>query len=377
MIYDLIVIGGGSVGAAASWYATKSGLKVLMIDSGYPPHDQGSHHGETRLIRHAYGEGKRYVALVQRAQQLWYELENQSNERIMHRSGVISLAPEGSKFIVSVIESARSFKLPIEILTPDAAMQRWPQIHVPKDYVVVYESSSGYLKCEAAIQSYIRLSKEAGCVQLFNCPVRGVDCDGEFQKVDTVNGIYLGRKVLFSAGTWITKLLPELPITPMRKVFSWHKADDRYNESNNFPGFIIIMPNGGNYYGFPAIENRLKIGKHHGGQPINSPDERKPFGEFAEDNDEVTDVLRQFFPGTGQLIYGKSCTYDMTADSDFIIDTQPDQPNRLIISGLSGHGFKFASVLGEIAANFAQDKPCSFDLSAFALSRFATQSDHE
>lgn len=376
MIYDLIVIGSGSVGAAAGWYATQRGLKVLMIDSGHPPHEQGSHHGETRLIRHAYGEGEQYVKMVLHAQELWYELEKQSSERIMHRTGIITLAPEGSEFIATLIKAAHKWKLPIEILTPEEVMQRLPQITVPDGFVAVYENNSGYLECEVAIRNYIRLAKDAGCAQLFNCPVLGISRDGDLQKIETANGNYLGRKVLFSAGTWITKILPELPVSPVRKVFSWHQADERYNETNNFPGFIIIMPDGNSYYGFPAVKNALKIGKHNGGQPINNPEERKPFGAFAEDSTEVTNVLRRFFPGTSELIYGKSCTYDMTADQNFIIDTQPGDPNRLIISGLSGHGFKFTSVLGEIAADFAQNKTCPFDLSAFSLARFATQQEN-
>lgn len=372
MIYDLIVVGSGSVGSAAGWYATKAGLKVLMIDNGYPPHDQGSHHGDTRLIRHAYSEGEMYVPMVLRAQQLWDELEQQVGERIVHRCGVINLGPESSTFIKNVIKSARYYQIPVDILTSKAVMKRWPQINVPDGYAGVFEHNSGYLKCEVAIRHYIRLAKEAGCTQLFNCPTQAVYRDVDLQRVETANGVYFGRKVLFSTGTWVTKLLPKtkLPIQPVRKVFGWYKADDRYNENNNFPGFVVVMPDEKNFYGFPANNSGLKVGKHNGGQPINNPEERTPFGSYAEDNSELLDFLHQFFPGTGNCIYGKSCTYDMTIDEHFIVDSPPGEPNQLIISGLSGHGFKFASVLGEIATAFAQDKPLAFDLSPFSLSRF-------
>ncbi len=111
MIYDLIVVGSGSVGAAAGYYATQAGLSVLMIDSAHPPHHQGAHHGESRLIRHAYGEGERYVPLVLRAQTLWDELEQQAGERIMHRCGVLNLAPVQSEFIQNVVSSAQTWQL--------------------------------------------------------------------------------------------------------------------------------------------------------------------------------------------------------------------------------------------------------------------------
>lgn len=376
MIFDLIVVGCGSVGSAASYYATKAGLKVLAIDNGTPPHDHGSHHGETRLIRHAYAEGEKYVPMVLRAQQLWYELETLSGEQIMHRCGVLIIAPENSEYIRSVKESANQHKLPLEALTPEDCMQRWPQINVPENYDCVFETNSGYLESEVAIRNYIRLAKEAGCLQLFNCRVRGVTRDGDLQKVATEHGNYHGRKVLFSAGTWIKKLLPELPVTPTRKVFAWYQADDRYHESNKFPGFLIEADDIDMFYGFPANNNVLKFGGHTTGQSINNPHERKPYGEIADDANSSVDVLRRFLPGIGECIYGKSCTISLTSDDDFIIDTQPDEPNRLIIAGLSGHGFKFASVLGEIACAFAQGKLSPYVLTPFSLSRFNARNSH-
>lgn len=370
MIYDLIVVGSGSVGAAAGYYATKAGLKVLMIDSANPPHDQGSHHGDTRLIRHAYGEGECYVPMVLRAQELWYELEKHSGAKIMHRCGVLNIGPKDEEFIKSLIESAHRYKLPIQILTAAEVMKRWPQVSVPNDNIGVFEENSGYLKCEVAIRSWICLAKAAGSVQLFNCSVFDIGRVGDKQRVKTAKGAYLGRKVLVSAGTWVNKLLPQLPITPTRQLFSWYQSDDRYEESNDFPGFIVVKRDGSNYYGFPANNNVFKIGKHSGGLPIKRPADRLPFGEVAGDSSEVLDVLREFFPGVGKCLEGKSCTYDNTPDKCFIIDTLPGEPNRLIISGLSGHGFKFSSVLGEIAATFAQNKPMPFDLKPFSLSRF-------
>lgn len=226
MIYDIIVVGSGSVGSAAGYYATQAGLKVLMIDNGHPPHDQGSHHGETRLIRHAYGDGTSYVPMVLRAQRLWDELEQKTGEQIMHRCGVINIGSKDSKFIRNVIDSAKKYQIPIEILTAKAVTYRWPQITVPDGYVGVYDINAGYLKCEIATANYIRLAKEAGCTQLFNCSVTGIGRDNDLQKIETANGCYLGHKVLLSAGTWMKQLLTDLPVIPTRKVFSWHKADD-------------------------------------------------------------------------------------------------------------------------------------------------------
>lgn len=140
MKYDLIIIGSGSVGAAAGYYATRAGQNVLMIDAHMPPHTEGSHHGDTRLMRHAYGEGERYVPLVLRAQALWDELAQISGEPVFERTGVVNLGPSESSFLANVEQSARQFNLNLERLDAAAVMKRWPEIQVPEGYIGLFLS---------------------------------------------------------------------------------------------------------------------------------------------------------------------------------------------------------------------------------------------
>ena len=247
---------------------------------------------------------------------------------------------------------------------------RWPEITVPDDYIGLFEANSGVLHCETAIKTWIDLAAKAGCAQLFNCPVNAITHDADGVTVTTPDGDYSASRLLVSAGTWVTRLLPELPIQPVRKVFSWFQSDGRYSAQNKFPAFTGELPNGDQFYGFPSEKDALKIGKHNGGQVISSPEERKPFGAYPQDGSEAFSFLRNILPGVGGLLYGAACTYDNTPDEDFIIDTLPGHDNTLLITGLSGHGFKFASVLGEIAAQFAQGITPQFDLTPFSLSRF-------
>ncbi|MCU6671050.1 N-methyl-L-tryptophan oxidase [Enterobacteriaceae bacterium H4N4] len=370
MKYDLIIIGSGSVGAAAGYYATRAGLNVLMIDAHMPPHTEGSHHGDTRLMRHAYGEGERYVPLVLRAQALWDELVDISKEPVFERTGVVNLGPSDSTFLATVEQSARQFNLDLERLDAATVMRRWPEIQVPEDYIGLFEANSGVLRSELAIKTWIALANEAGCAQLFNCPVSTITHHDDGVTVDTPEGQYSAHRLLVSAGTWVSQLVPNLPVQPVRKVFSWFQADGRYSHQNRFPAFTGELPDGDQFYGFPSEKDALKIGKHNGGQVINSPDERKPFGDYPSDGSEAFKFLRNVLPGIGGLLHGAACTYDNTPDEDFIIDTLPGHDNTLLITGLSGHGFKFASVLGEIAAQFAQGQTPEFDLAPFSLSRF-------
>ena len=257
MQYDLIIIGSGSVGAAAGYYARRAGLNVLMTDAHQPPHQEGSHHGSSRLIRHAYGEGEKYVPLVLRAQPLWDELAEISGEAVFERTGVINLGPASSAFLANVAASARAFQLEVEELDAQAVMQRWPEIRLPDDYRAIFEPASGVLRSELAVETWIRLAREAGCAQLFNCPVSAIHHHADGITIDTLDGEYHGKKLLVSAGTWVTRLLPDLPIQPVRKVFAWYQADGRYSSKNHFPAFTGELPNGDQYYGFPAEDNEL------------------------------------------------------------------------------------------------------------------------
>ncbi len=186
MKYDLIIIGSGSVGAAAGYYATRAGLNVLMTDAHMPPHQHGSHHGDTRLIRHAYGEGEKYVPLVLRAQTLWDELSRHNeDDPIFVRSGVINLGPADSAFLANVAHSAEQWQLNVEKLDAQGIMARWPEIRVPDNYIGLFETDSGFLRSELAIKTWIQLAKEAGCAQLFNCPVTAIRHDDDGVTIET------------------------------------------------------------------------------------------------------------------------------------------------------------------------------------------------
>ncbi|AHG22221.1 N-methyltryptophan oxidase [Chania multitudinisentens RB-25] len=370
MEYDLIIVGSGSVGAAAGYYATRNGLKTLMIDRAVPPHRNGSHHGDTRIIRHAYGEGEKYVPLILRAQALWNALEQKSGEKLFHSCGVLNMGPPDSRFINTAQHSAKNFNLNTQVLNLEQIRQRWPEFNAPEGYIGIFEPDAGILRSELAVASYIRLAKEAGCAQLFNCQVSAIEQIEGGVAVITTEGRFQARKAVITAGTWVKNLLPQLPITSLRKVFSWHQADGRYSENNRFPAFTAEAQDGCRYYGFPSDNDGLKVGKHDGGQLIETPEQRQPFGTMAGDGAEVFGFLRQFLPGVGVCLHGEACSYDMSPDEDFIIDTLPSCKQLMVITGLSGHGFKFASVLGEIAALFAQDKMPPLNIAPFSLQRF-------
>lgn len=365
MEYDLIVIGSGSVGSATGYYASKSGLKVLMIDNGTPPHQNGSHHGATRITRTAYGEGSMYVPLCIRAKALWNELEATSGEQLLISCGVLNTGPEESGLMRNIKITCEEFDLNVENLTSDEINTRWNCLHVPDEYIGVLETDAGYLKSELAVATFVKLSKEAGAEHLFNCNVESVKPTENGVEVHTNRGKFVSKKAVVSAGTWVKKLLPKIPIAPVRKIFTVNKTE---GNRDDLPVTMAVLKNY-SYYTIPDADG-YKVGQHDGGQVIEKMADLAPFGSLDEDLSETVDFLKQFFPNVGEIVRGVVCSYDMTPDKHFIIDTLPESDNVLIITGLSGHGFKFSTVLAEIGAMFARGEKPTIDITPFTLKRF-------
>ncbi|MGQ2226686.1 N-methyl-L-tryptophan oxidase [Fructobacillus fructosus] len=371
-VYDVAVIGTGSVGSAAGYYAAKEGLAVLELDSHRPPHEQGSHHGQTRIIRYAYGEGEKYLPLLLEAKKLWADLQEQSGQDIFHQVGVVNVGPKGADFIENVAHTADKFDLNVQFLEGQEINDAFPNLHFNDDYRAVYEKDAGYLHSEVAIETYLRLAEKLGVDQDFSSAVSSINYREDGLVVITNSQTtYLAKEVILTTGSWVKKLVPTLPITVKRKVFAWFKIDDqRLTEQRGFPAFTIEIAGDATYYGFPGENGDIKIGKHDGGQVITEPAERTTYGSYPEDKEEIKPLLAQYLTGTAGLDFGAACTYDVSPDEDFIIDQLPGHPQVKLVTSLSGHGFKFASFLGKVLADQVAGKDVFLDLKPFSLNRF-------
>lgn len=372
MEYDVIIVGAGSMGAAAGYYLSKEGKKVLLIDAYNPPHTFGSHHGDTRLIRHAYGEGESYVPLALAAQKLWLSLEKEAGEEIFLNTGVLSIGDEESDFIKTVIKSAQNYKLPVEVLSATEIQKRYKGLNMPNDFIGCLETSSGILFCQKAIQAYLKLSLENGATLLTNSKVTAIETIGDRVQVVTNGKTYTANSLVVSAGGFSRSLLElldlDLLIQPHRALFAWFDVKDDDYKASEFPGFSVELPEG-IYYGFPNVNGEgLKVGRHEG-TPINEG-EYIPFGKQEGDGDEIQKFVKTYFKNAGELKYGKNCQYTMTPDEDFIIDTHPNASNIIIATGFSGHGFKFSSVVGKIISDLAIKGKTEHDISKFTIERF-------
>ncbi|WP_186577921.1 N-methyl-L-tryptophan oxidase [Aquibacillus kalidii] len=376
MNYEVIIVGAGSMGMAAGYYLAKQGKRVLLIDSHNPPHAEGSHHGETRIIRHAYGEGESYVKMALRAQELWNELEEQSEEKIFLPTGVINIGQPDSTFIQNVISSAKNYSLNVEQLTADEIKKRWTGFHVPEGYIGCYEVDSGVLMSENCIRAFRNQAKAHGAVLKVNAPVTSITIFEDSVQVDTADESFTAASLIMTPGAGTRKLLPlvdlELPLQEERNTFSWFETDESLYRSSDFPAFSFELPTE-TYYGFPSIDQAgVKIGRHDGGIPRDMKQPLAEFGTYEQDQQDVSSYAEQFMPRLGSHKMGKACTYTMTPDEDFIIDKHPGHDHVVIACGFSGHGFKFSSVIGEILSQLViGNRESTLDIRPFSMKRFS------
>jgi N-methyl-L-tryptophan oxidase len=375
--FDTIIIGAGSMGMAAGYYLARAGNRVLLLDAGDPPHDLGAHHGGTRLIRHAYGEGAAYVPLALRAQELWTKLEQETGSPLFMRTGVANIGLPSDRFLDEVRRSAARYGLTLETLDGGEVRSRWPAWRLSKEHIVHFEPDAGVLYCERAIDAYRKLAVKYGAALRTNATVTRIEWHGpDSVGVVTREGErYAAQALIVCAGKWTTTLLASLgmavPVTRVRKSFAWFEAAPDFGP-DRFPGFAVTSE-AGQFYGFPDLNGEgLKVGRHDGGQHVAPDAELAPFGTEPTDLGDLECFLQQFLPGAGKLRTGRICEYDVTPDEHFIIDTAPACPNVLVATGFSGHGFKFASAIGEALAERITQGNSRADLSHFSYGRFAS-----
>ena len=377
-MHDVIVLGLGGVGSAAAFALAKRGYRVLGLDQFSPPHSRGSSHGETRIIRKSYFEHPGYVPLLCEAYDLWRELESRTGTRLYHPTGLLEIGPADGIVIPGVIRSAAQFGLPIERLTMKEAIYRYPVLRGNDSWSVILEKDAGYLEVEACVKAHLTCAKDFEAELVMEQKVVGWEPDGSGVLVRTLDQVYRADRLILTAGPWASELLSDfrIPLHVLHKHLYWYETNTpSYREAEGFPCFFYETQ-AGHFYGFPERDALgLKIARHSGGEKVDSEIDGI-HKRNTEDQSAVEAFLGANLPDVSRrMTRWSGCYYTMTPDENFIIDTLPNLPQVTIVAGLSGHGFKFTSVLGELAANMATNQRLPPNLSFLHLSRFSKPSN--
>jgi sarcosine oxidase len=355
--FDVIVAGAGGMGTAAAAHLARRGRSVLALDRFPPGHGRGSSHGQTRLIRLAYFEHPDYVPLLRRARELWRALEHETGTPLLTECGLLSSGPADGDVITGTMRSARDHGLAVERMPAHEAMARWPAFRMPVGWESVFEREAGHLAVEACVRAHAEVAARHGVVIEADHDIRGWRVEGGAVIVETSRESISAGRLVLCPGPWAADLvrLPAIPFTVLRKSLFWYRSTAGLSpaDATSLPAFAFDTPRGF-FYGFPALDARgLKLAEHTGGRVVTDPlhvDRAIDAAEQATIEGWLTDHL----PGVGHARTAHEvCLYTMSPDHNFVVGLHPEHPQVAVAAGFSGHGFKFASVIGEVLADLA------------------------
>lgn len=372
--YDAIVIGLGAMGSATLFHLARRGLRVIGLEQYPAGHALGSSHGDSRIIRETYFEHPLYVPLVQRAHELWRELEEISGAPLMRIVGGLMIGPPAGAVVTGTLRSASEHQLPREILTAREIHQRFDAFSPGDDLIAVFDPRAGFLDPEACNRAHIDGAVTHGAAARFDEPVLEWSAEGEAVTVKTAAGTYVGGSLVLAAGAWNRKLTAplDLPLSVERQSVFWLEPQEAHAyDASRFPIYAYEYKPGHICYGFPRLSRGVKASVMHSGEIVADPSAIRR----TVDDSEVEPLRAALQPVLPRLAAAPvrergTCIFTNTPDHDFIVDRHPAHSNVLISSPCSGHGFKFASAIGEAQADLLTNGGARFDLSPFRLDRF-------
>ena len=369
--FDVVVCGLGATGSAALFHLARRGVRVLGLERFTPGHDRGSSHGATRIFRVGYFEHPSYVPLVRHAHTLWRELEAASGRPLLHVTGILEIGAPDGVLVTGTLAAARLHGLRHEVLPAAELMRRFPAFKVPEDCVAVLQPEGGFLEVEPALAAHVALATAAGAELRTGEAVRAIEPRDGHVGILTDHGTIEAGAVIIAMGAWTKSLLPALPLRATREVTGWFEPTDAAAcAADRLPVFIIESRHGMHYGIPPHAGAGVKVAKHHHRDQTVDPDSVDRTVSAADER-RIRAAIAEHIPGAnGRLLEAKTCLYTMTPDGDFLIDRLPGQANIIVASPCSGHGFKFASAIGEILADLATTGATRHDIARFRLGRF-------
>ncbi|HEX5073742.1 MAG TPA: N-methyl-L-tryptophan oxidase [Gemmatimonadaceae bacterium] len=375
--YDVIVAGLGAMGSATVHALTRGEghrRRVLGIDRFSPPHGLGSSHGRTRIIREAYFEHPAYVPIVRRAFDLWRELEQAADRTLYTRTRGITLGAEDGMLARGARTSAEQFDVPHRVLSAGEVAREFPGLRPADGMVGVVEDRAGVLFPEDCIAAMLQVAERSGAELRRNEVVVAWEARGDGVIVRTTAGEYRAGRLVIAGGAWMPQLVPELAgtLAVERQPIHWFAPTSHAEDYSaaRCPVTLWEYAPDRTFYTLPDFGDGVKAAVHYEGQPVD-PDhvDRQTSPEEVE---RVAELLRCFMPKADWRLRESSvCLYTNAPDLHFIIDRHPSHADRVVVvSACSGHGFKFATAIGEIAADLVADRTPRFDLGMFRMTRF-------
>jgi sarcosine oxidase len=378
LTYDAIVAGLGGMGSAAAYQLALRGKRVLGLENYAPVHDRGSSHGRSRIIRQAYFEDPAYVPLLLRAYELWEQLEKETGRELMTLTGGLMVGRRDSELVAGSVESAEEHDLPYELLEAEEIRARFPAFAPGPETVALYEERAGFVRPEDTVEAHLDRAASFGADLHFEEPVISWDAASSRDqvRVRTSKGSYEAERLVIAPGAWAPQLLGELdlPFEVERQVMYWFEPTGGIEPflPERFPIFIWEPDDGNMFYAFPVQDGRsVKAAFFRaGGVPCTPETIDREVRE--EEIEFIRSYLTEHVPAlAGRCLDAKACMYTNTPDLHFVISAHPRYSQVAIAAGFSGHGYKFASVVGEILADLVSEGSTQHPIELFSAARFS------
>lgn len=375
---DAIVIGGGVMGCATAWRLAMEGARVTLLEQFPLGHGNASSHGPSRMIRLAYAELE-YVHLGRQAWRLWDELIAETGIELLRRTGGLDVGAPDALAMDEVALTYETLGMPYQRLDRGELRRLYPQLNLPEGSIGLYQEDYGILAASRCVTTLASQARSAGADLRDNELVTGIAPNGGGVEVLTTRGTYRAGRAIVTAGSWIAPLLAplgiDLPLTVLQEQLAFFQVrDPEAHRPDRLPLIIHRFP------GTTSLGSVFPIYDHQGIKVML--DRLGPAADPSNPDRAIDPVLlerlrayaTEILPGvTGEILETTSCRYTMTADEDFIIDRHPEHGQIVFASPCSGHGFKFAPVIGQMLADLALRGETAFPTARFRYTRPALE----
>jgi sarcosine oxidase len=377
--HRVIVVGLGGLGSAALYrLAAELGPGVLGIEQFALGHHRGASQDHSRIIRLAQHE-QQYAALAAPAYKAWDEVEAESGQQIVTRTGGLVIEDRaarrglasGSRNIEGYTAMFDRYGVGYELLDADELVSRWPQFRVGGAEQVLYQADSGIVDAGRANAVHVALARAHGAEVRANTPVRAIRPDGEGVAVVTDAGTFRADRVVVAADAWTNQVLAEtglaLPLTVLREQVTYYATPHLAEFApSRFP--VFMWHGRHNFYGFPVYgEVATKLGQHMGGDETTA--DTRSFEPDPVRRERYADFVDAHLPRFGgPELYSKTCLYTVPPDQGFVLDTLPEHPQITVANG-AGHAYKFAALIGRLLADLALGHEPAHPIDAFSITR--------
>jgi sarcosine oxidase len=372
--FDVAVLGVGGIGSAACYHVARTGLRVVGIEQFSIPHSRGSSHGVTRILREGLHENETYVPLVRRALELWRELEKASGTQLFYQTGSLDIGLPESSIVVGSLNSCQRWSILHETFAASELRRRYPVLRIYDEMVAVFQPKSGFVLAEGSITAHVNGACDHGAEIHGHEKMIDWEANRAGYTIQTTHDRYEVGQIVFTVGAWASKVTGlSVQVRPERAVLGWFQPKENAAQFGvgSLPVWIIDSPDGGHFYGLPVFGiPGFKLGRLS--RNLDEVDPDLPLLEpDSRDEQDLRQFLEKHFPdANGSLLSMQTAFFEHSPDRHFIIGELPDFPGAWVIAGLSGHGFKYASALGELAKDLLVQRKSGYDLSPFRLDRF-------